>query len=87
MSLTNLLLLQILRRKKKLMPLNEIVKGFRELGMSKPPTRTSLYANLEKLASKNQVEIKWEENNKFYRLSAKGLDELAEIEMLIKVGR
>jgi DNA-binding PadR family transcriptional regulator len=87
MSLRNLLLLQILRRKKKSIPLNEIMKGFRELGMSKPPTRTSVYANLEKLASKNQVEIKWEENNKLYRLSANGLDELAEIEMLLKVGR
>ena len=87
MSLTNLLLLQILGRKKNSMPLNEIVKGFRELGMNKPPTRTSVYANLEKLASKDQVEIKWEKNNKLYRLSADGFKELAKIEMLLKVER
>lgn len=87
MSLTNLLLLQILHRKKKSMPLNEIVKGFRELGMNKPPTRTSLYATLQKLASKNHVEIKWEENNKLYKLSANGLKELRKIEILLKVRR
>jgi DNA-binding PadR family transcriptional regulator len=85
MSVTNLLLLQILRSKKNSMPLNEIVKGFRELGMSKPPTKTSIYANLQKLATKKQVEINWEENNKFYRLSTIGLDELVEVEMLLKV--
>jgi DNA-binding PadR family transcriptional regulator len=87
MSLTNLLLLQILRRQKNSMPLNEIVKGFRELGMSKPPTKTSVYANLQKLASQDQVEINWEENNKLYRLSANGLNELTKIEMLIRIER
>jgi DNA-binding PadR family transcriptional regulator len=85
MSVTNLLLLQILRSKKNSMPLNEIVKGFRELGMSKPPTKTSIYANLQKLATKKHVEINWEENNKFYRLSTIGLDELVKVEMLLKV--
>jgi DNA-binding PadR family transcriptional regulator len=86
MSLTNVLLLQILRSRKK-SPLTEIVKDFRELGMSKPPTKTSIYANLQKLATKKQVEISWEENNKFYRLSAIGLSELAEVELLLKVGK
>ncbi len=86
MSLRNLLLMQILRNRKKL-PLTEIVKDFRKLGMSKPPTKTSIYANLQKLATQNQVEITWEKNNKFYRLSTSGLNELAEIESLLKVGK
>ena len=55
--------------------------------MSKPPTKTSIYANLQKLATKNQVEVTWEKNNKFYRLSPSGLNELAEIESLLKVGK
>jgi DNA-binding PadR family transcriptional regulator len=67
------------------MQLNEIVKEFRELGMNKPPTKTSVYANLQMLARKKQVEINWKENNKLYKLSATGLDELRKIEMLIKV--
>jgi DNA-binding PadR family transcriptional regulator len=86
MSLRNLLLMQILRNRKK-SPLTEIVKDFRKLGMSKPPTKTSIYANLQKLANQNQVEITWEKNNKFYRLSTSGLNELAEIESLLKVGK
>jgi DNA-binding PadR family transcriptional regulator len=28
--------------------------------MTKPPTKTSIYANLQKLAAKKQVEITWE---------------------------
>jgi DNA-binding PadR family transcriptional regulator len=85
MSLRNLLLLQILRDRKKSIPLTEVMKGFRQLGMSRPPTKTSIYANLQKLALKNQVEICWKENNKFYKLSTIGLNELAEVELLLKV--
>ena len=87
MSVTNLLLLQILYRKKKSMQLNEIVKGFQELGMNKPPTKTLIYATLQKLATKKHVEVNWRENNKLYKLSATGLDELVKIKILLTVER
>jgi DNA-binding PadR family transcriptional regulator len=69
------------------MQINEIVKGFQELGMNKPPTKTLIYATLQKLATKKHVEVNWRENNKLYKLSATGLDELAKIEMLLRVER
>jgi DNA-binding PadR family transcriptional regulator len=87
MSLTNLLLLQILGKKRKSISLNEVVRGVRELGMTKPPTKTSIYANLQKLAAKKQVEITWENTNKLYKLSATGIDELAKIEILLMVNQ
>jgi Transcriptional regulator PadR-like family. len=87
MSLTNLLLLQILGKKRKSISLSEVVRGFRELGMTKPPTKTSIYANLQKLAAKEQVEITWENANKLYKLSATGIDELVKIETLLMLNQ
>lgn len=85
MTITNLLLLQILHCKKNSMPLHEIVKEFQKLEMSKPPTKSLIYATLQKLATKKHVEINWKENNKLYKLSTIGLDELVKVEILLKV--
>jgi DNA-binding PadR family transcriptional regulator len=80
-------MLQILCKKKKSISLSEVVRGFRELEMTKPPTKTSIYANLQKLAAKKQVEITWENDNKLYKISRTGIDELAKIETLLMLNQ